>query len=379
MKTILIFSWFYLPFVGGAELFVKAITDRLAGRFRFVIVTARADRKLASVEDRGQVRLIRTGLGFGIDKFVYPIPAIYHALKLPEVDLIHPIMVNAAAVAAYGSTRLRRRPTLLTLQEGDSEQYVRDYLGPLFRLYPLLHRPFDRIHAISHFLEEQARGYGADASTIRVIPNGVDTEVFTPGPGEDSVRERLELSGKRVLISVSRLVKKNGLDTVVDALPRLLERHRDAVLVLIGDGAERRALEARAKELSVGHALRFTGTVDHECTADYLRLADVFVRPSRSEGLGSAFLEAMACGVPVIATPVGGIPDFLRHEENGLFVEPDSAEGVADAASRILSEGHLAKQLSTAGLALVRSRYRWDTVADQIGALYDELLETGHA
>ena len=374
MKTVVVFSWFYLPFIGGAELFVKAVTDRLAGRFRFVIVTARAERSLPKIEENEHVRILRTGFGLGVDKFLYPLSAVRRSLSLPRVDLVHAIMVNASAVAAYGFTRLCPRPTLLTLQEGDSEDYVRDYLGPLFPLYPRLHRPFDRIHSISHFLKEQAVGYGADPRTIRIVPNGVDIDIFSPGPSEKELRDELELSNRRVLVSVSRLVPKNGLDIVVDALPRLLAHHPETVLVLVGDGSERQALEARAEKLAVRGAVRFVGAVEHERTVDYLRLADVFVRPSRSEGLGSAFLEAMAAGVPVIATPVGGIPDFIRDGETGLFAEPGSAEGVARAVSRILSDDALAKRLSDAGLALVRSGYRWDMVAEQIAELYEELL-----
>lgn len=378
MKTILILSWFYLPFVGGAELFLKAITDRLGGRFRFVIVTARMTRRLPRFEEENHVELVRAGIGHPVDKFLYPLPAVWEALSRSPVDLIHAVMVNASAIAAYTYSRIRRCPTLLTLQDGDSEEYVRNYLGPLFPIYPRLHRPFDRIHAISRFLETQAVHYGADPSSIRVIPNGVDIGIFRPkSPNADrveSLRRELGLSGKRVIVSVSRLVRKNGIDTLLDALPAIREHHPDVVLVLVGDGSDRRGLEARADELGIRNAVRFAGSVEHERTVDYLQLADLFARPSRSEGLGSAFLEAMACGIPVLATPVGGIPDFLRHEENGLLVEAESERAVARATDRLLSDGTLAKRLSEEGLRLVRSRYRWDTLAEQIGELYEELL-----
>ena len=180
MKTIVIFSWFYLPFIGGAELFVKAITDRLGYRYRFVIVTARADRKLAAIDESERVSVVRVGLGNRSDKFMYPLFALKWALASEHVDLVHAIMVNASAVAAYLFSKMKRVPTLLTLQEGDTEDYAREYLRLLFPVYPRLHRTFDRIHAISRFLEQQAITYGADTETIRVIPNGVDTEVFRP-------------------------------------------------------------------------------------------------------------------------------------------------------------------------------------------------------
>lgn len=380
MKTILIFSWFYLPYIGGAELFVKAITARLGGRFRFVIVTCRAHRKLPPIEQSEQVTVLRVGFGNRVDKFLYPMFAVRRALALERVDLLHAIMVNASAVAAYAFSKLTGKPALLTLQEGDSEAYAREYLGPLFPIYPRLHRPFDRIHAISGFLERQAVTYGADAASIRVIPNGVDTEVFHPEPTPAQrdatvrLRAQLGLEQKRVIVSVSRLVPKNGLDTLVEAMVRLRKHHPEVALVLVGAGGERERLESKAAEIGVRESVVFVGEVQHEDTADYLRLADAFVRPSKSEGLGSAFLEAMASGLPVVATPVGGIPDFLEHEVTGLFCEPDDAESVAAAVGRLLSDGSLSRRLSAGGVRLVEARYRWEQVAEEMATLYEELL-----
>ena len=376
MKTIVIFSWFYLPFIGGAELFVKAITDRLGYRYRFVIVTARADRKLAAIDESERVSVVRVGLGNRSDKFMYPLFALKWALASGHVDLVHAIMVNASAVAAYLFSKMKRVPTLLTLQEGDTEDYAREYLRLLFPVYPRLHRTFDRIHAISRFLEQQAITYGADTETIRVIPNGVDTEVFRPGESDASakLRTRLGLDGKRVVVSVSRLVPKNGLDTLVEAMPRLRREHPDVALVLVGTGLEKRHLESKADELGVSDAVVLVGEVPHEETADYLRLAHAFVRPSRSEGLGSAFLEAMASGVPVVATPVGGIPDFLDPEVTGLFCKPNDPESVAGAIGRLFTDHALSQNLRVGGLRLVQARYRWDQVADRIAAVYEELL-----
>lgn len=378
MKTILVFSWFYLPYVGGAELFLKAITDRLSDRFRFVIVTARADRRLPAREDHGSITILRSGLGSPLDKFLYPLTGLARALRLPRADLVHAIMVNAAAVAARAYLRFGPSPSLLTLQDGDSEEYARSYLGPLFPIYPRLHRPFDRIHAISHFLERQAIRYGADPSIIDVIPNGVDTDLFRAIPNApervEELRRSLDLSRKRVIVSVSRLVQKNGIDTLLDAVPEILRSHPTAVVVLVGDGSDRRSLEARAERLGVRHAVRFVGAVDHRETPDYLHLADAFVRPSRSEGLGTAFLEAMACGIPVVATPAGGIPDFIQHDVNGLLVQPGSHQEVAQATSRILGDPATGRRLSRAADLLVRSGYQWDSIAERIGDLYDELL-----
>jgi phosphatidylinositol alpha-1,6-mannosyltransferase len=209
----------------------------------------------------------------------------------------------------------------------------------------------------------------------------VDERIFHPASGagtgpdvSDELRRSLGLSNRRVIVSVSRLVAKNGLDRLVEAMPVLLRTVPEAALVLVGDGSKRQELSHLARRLGVEKDVHFVGEVAHEQTARYLRFADVFCRPSRSEGLGSAFLEAMATGVPVVATPVGGIPDFLRHGQNGLLVERPTPERLAATLEELMVDPDLARRVSRAGLELVRDRYRWDRIADEIGELYDELL-----
>jgi phosphatidylinositol alpha-1,6-mannosyltransferase len=375
MPTVLLFTWFYLPYVGGSELFVRAIASRLSHRYRFLIVTARGDGNLPRREEDDTGLLARVGTGSRADKFLYPAAALTAALSMRNVDLVHAVMVNAAALTAWGYLKVRPRPSLLTLQSGDSEDYVKRYLGPAFPLYRFLHRPFDRIHAISSHLRDRAIRFGADPGKITIVPNGVETENFDRArfePGElEGLRSRLGVEKRRVIISVSRLALKNGLDTLIRALPLV---DREAVLVLVGDGEDRAKLEALTRELSLGDRVVFTGTVPPSEIARYLAIAEVFARPSLSEGLGNAFLEAMACRLPVVATPVGGIVDFLKDGENGLLCQPGDPESVARALSRLLDDPAFARRMGASGSELVHREYRWDGVAERIGRLYDDLL-----
>lgn len=378
MKTILIFSWFYLPYVGGAELFIREIVSRLSGRYRFIIITARGGRALEKRQADAEAVVLRVGLGRSVDKFIYPVPALARALGVKDVGLVHAIMVNASAVAAYGYRLIKHKPTMLTLQSGDTEDYVRGYLGPLFPVYPLLHRKFDRIHAISRHLREQAIGYGADPTRIVTIPNGVDTDRFSRRAHTrrelDDLKQQLGLSGKRVLVSASRMSFTQGLSDLLKAMPLIAGRHPDVALLLIGDGEERPQLEALARELKVADRVRFVGSVENQEVVRLVCLGEVFVRPSRSEGLGTAFLEALSCEVPVVGTPVGGIPDFLIPESTGLFCEPGNPESIASAVERFLEDETFARECATRGRAMVERDYRWDAVAERIGDQYDELL-----
>jgi glycosyltransferase involved in cell wall biosynthesis len=375
---VLVFSWFYLPFIGGAELFVKAITERLRHRFDFTIVTSRLRGSLPRREALGGVNVERVGFGTGIDKFLYLPGAPGRALACGRADLVHAVMASGGAFAAAAYLALRRTPSLLTLQDGDSESYVRGYLGPLFPFYPRLHRSFDHVHAISSHLAERAVRYGADPGRLTIIPNGCDTEELQSGDTEADaaeLRRHLALNGARVVVSVSRLVFTTGMDRLLEAAALVVRRFPDVVLVLVGDGEERTKLERLAEARGIRAQVRFVGAVSPEQVGRYLRLGEVFVRPSLNEGLGNAFLEAMACGLPVIGSRAGGIPDFLAEGETGLFCDPERPETIADAILRVLGEPDLAARLARNGQTLVSTRYRWDLVADQVGALYDRLLD----
>ena len=375
---VLVFAWFYLPFVGGAELFLRAITQRLRDRFEFVIVTARLRRSLPARETHDGVTIVRVGMGTAADKFLYLAAAPLRALRLGRFDLVHAVMVSGGAFAAAVYSRLRRLPSLLTLQDGDSEEYVRRYLGPLFATYAPLHRRFDRVQAISTYLAERAVRYGVAREAITIVPNGCDPHLLEEtdhATGGAALRRSLGLDDARVVVSGSRLVLKNGLDRLLQAWPAVRREVPAAVLLLVGEGEDRRALERMAGDLGVAEAVRFAGAVPHAQIGRYLRLGDVYVRPSLSEGLGTAFLEAMACGVPIVGARTGGIPDFLVEGQTGLFCDPARPRTIADAILRILRDGPLARELGRAGQALVAERYRWDTVSDRIAALYGRLLD----
>lgn len=376
-RRVLAFSWFYLPFVGGAELFLKALAEQLRGRYAFTIVTARMRRDLPRLEERTEGRIIRVGIGSALDKFLYLGLAPVRALRLERPDLVHAVMASGGAFAAAAYRTSVRRPALLTLQDGDSEAYVRSYLGPLFVFFAPLHRRFDRVHAISRFLAERAIGYGVPPSLVSVIPNGCDDALFERRPADAAVmelRRQLGLESERVIVSVSRLVLKNGIDRLIQALPLIVARCPRARLVLVGDGEDRPKLEALARQLGVAGGIHFVGSVPPARVPDYLSLGDVFVRPSLSEGLGTAFLEALACGVPIVASRIGGITDFLEEGVTGLSCDPQDPASIATATLRLLEDEELRRRLGTAGRRLAAERYRWSAVADRVAALYDELL-----
>jgi glycosyltransferase involved in cell wall biosynthesis len=141
-------------------------------------------------------------------------------------------------------------------------------------------------------------------------------------------------------------------------------------LEIAGDGPLRPSLKKLAQDLKIADQVVFLGQVHPDEIPKLLTRAHIFVRPSCSEGLGSSFLEAMAAGLPVIGTPVGGIPDFLKDGETGLFCEPGNPKSIAAAIKRLLDDASLRERLAINGQKLVREKYDWSLIAQQMNRLF---------
>jgi len=208
-----------------------------------------------------------------------------------------------------------------------------------------------------------------------MIPNGVDeqlvSESFERIPREEACRELGVEPHTAVLITASRLVYKNGIDDVIRALAHL---SMPASLVVAGDGPERGSLKRLAKSLGVEKRVFFLGTVPHEKLFRYYRMSDIFVRPSRSEGLGNVFLEAMGAGLPVVATQVGGIVDFLEDGKTGIAVRPNDPEDVARGIERLIEDRALRDGIVERGRQLVIERYLWVDGARRMQAVFEKLM-----
>ena len=182
-------------------------------------------------------------------------------------------------------------------------------------------------------------------------------------------KEKLKIkSEERVIITVSRLVKKNGVEDIIKAAQDLRFK-----LLIIGKGEQEEYLKDLTKKLNLEDNVLFLGEVSHKDLPQYLWISDVFVRPSLSEGLGNAFLEAMAAGVPAIGTKVGGIPDFLREGETGLFCEVQNPKSITEKIKTLLKDENLRLRLIENGRKLVEEKYSWDFIALEMKNIFDKL------
>lgn len=415
-KRILIFSTAYLPHIGGAEVAIDEITKRIDS-FEFELITAKLDPTLKSEEKIGNVLVHRIGIGNRFDKFFLPIIGtmrVFSIMRDRKIDAFWGVMVSFATGIPYIVdilNRKRRIPIVLTLQEGDSEEYIDNkqfgFLGVLWRIimspltiglkpvkdgnspngmiqlsWRLALSRTDVVTAISSYLLKRAHHFGYEGD-VKLIPNGVSFEFFSrklSDSDEELLRSERNISnGERIIINASRLVEKNGVDDTIKALEYLSE---DIKLLVMGDGPDKDKLQKLVLSKNLQERVCFFGKYTHEQLVQHLQIADIFVRPSFSEGMGNVFLESMAAGVPIVATEVGGIPDFLIDPKSkmgkvtptGLFAEVKNPKSISEKIMQLLNDSELSKILSSNAKQLVKERYDWDRVASMQANVFKELL-----
>jgi len=192
------------------------------------------------------------------------------------------------------------------------------------------------------------------------------------------LKEKLKVkNNEKVIITVSRLVKKNGVEDLIKAMNDLRFKINDLrfKLLLIGKGEQETYLKELTKKLNLEESVAFLGEISHNDLPPYLWISDVFVRPSLSEGLGNVFLEAMAAGVPIIGTRVGGIPDFLKDGETGLFCEVQNSKSIAEKISMLLKDENLRWRLTENGQRLVEEKYDWNKIAEDMKGVFNKLSQ----
>ncbi len=384
MKKVLIFSTAYYPFVGGAEVAVKEITDRLGNDFEFDLITARLEKNLPRIEKIGKVMVYRLGLGRPMfDKLLLPISGAMLAWRLNKKQkyfCFWGIMVTFGSLAGYifnffqHITFRKKIPIVLTLQEGDSENHLQyKWAGLIALSWRLALWQTNYLTAISNFLLNRARKNGYKGESA-LVPNGVDVSVFSQKIDQatkDSVKNRLgKKEGDIFLVTTGRLTHKNGVDDVISALPLL---PNNVSFIIIGKGEKGSELQKQANDLGVANRVKFLGFISYVDIPKFFSVCDIFIRPSRSEGFGNSFIEAMSAGIPVIATPVGGIPDFIDDKETGIFCSPDNPKSIADTVTYLTNNFDLKEKIIEQARNRVAERYSWEKVSGSMKQVFDLL------
>jgi glycosyltransferase involved in cell wall biosynthesis len=367
---ILLHCVYYPPEVGGLESHVADLARGLVARGHEVrVVTSRSRPGLARDEEREGVRIRRTWfprrdpLGWTLHA-LGSIPATRHWTGWAQV--LHAQAFPSIVPVAMANGRWKR-PIVATLH---TSHFLKRASSPVWKpvLRALIRRP-RHVLAASREIAQVAMDLAPDVR-VEALANGVETTRFRPVPPALSMAP-----GTRVLVVPRRLVPKNGVETLVRALPDILEGVPEVVVLLVGDGPERGRLEALGEELGVRSALRFMGSRPHAEMPGFLCSGEVAIFPSLMEATSVAALEAMACGVPVVATNVGGLPEIV-DEDVGTLVPPGAPKALAAGVLRLLRRNDLTEMGQRARERVIA---RWSNarLVERHETIYTRLVETG--
>lgn len=362
------------PAIGGTETQARSLAAGLAGRgHRVTVLTlARAGAPARETLDGVVVDRALTGRGRGVVfAATYGASLLRHLRRLRDGHAIlhaHQLYLEAMA-AAWGGMRAAL-PTIGKVACGSLDgDFARLRRTGLVCGLPLLKR-LTRVVAISAEIEAELLAHGFAADQIARIPNGVDVTRFAPARDPAAAGSQVGFGPETVLF-LGRLDAQKGLDTALAAWVRVAARRPAARLVLVGSGPAQASLQAHARELGLGSQVQFPGTrSDPEVV---LRASQVFLLPSRSEGMSNALLEAMATGLACVATRIGGNSDLLEHEETGLLVPPGDVAALADALLALLEDPGLRDGLGTAARAAAVERYGMNRIVREYADLYAAL------
>jgi len=372
-QPLLIITELFLPTKGGTAVWFDEVYRRLGGKEIHVVT---ADVPGAQQHDVGHPNSIHRvslrrrwwlrpeSLGIYVKLFTASLRlALRH-----RFEAVHAGRVLPEGLAGWAVARLIRRPIVIYAH---GEEITTWRQSAKRRAMIFAYRHADHVVANSDFTRNELIKLGVEPARIVLISPGVDIDRYRAGLPCADLRAVLGLNEKqRVILSVGRLSRRKGFDQIVKVLPALLARGIDAHYVIIGIGADEGYLRKLAVAHGVAERVHLLGHVPMEDLPRWYNAADVFAMPNReidgdTEGFGMVFLEAAACGKPVVAGISGGTGAAVEHEITGLRIDGSSESQVAEALTRILDDGEFAKILGQNGYTRACNQFSWMAIAEK--------------
>ena len=363
------------PRAGGIETFVHGLIERLPKGSVIVYTSAQANAQTFDSE-----WLLKYGVEVIRDrsKILLPTPRVIKACqKLISNRKLSKVAFGAAAPLAMMARAMRSAGAkkIVALTHGHEVWWAK--VPPFSFAIRYMSKNIDVITYLGDYTRgEISKALSeADASKLVQIAPGIDVDHFVP-TDSSNLRAELGLTDKSVIISVGRLVHRKGQDKLISALPEIKTSVPNVHLVLVGVGPHQDYLEKLALKLNVSDCVTFIGRINYAELPKYICLGDIFAMPSRSrffglevEGLGIVYLEASACGLPVVGGKSGGAPDAVLVGETGMVVDGTNSSEIADACIELLNNPELCALMGANGRAWIIENWRWEIWATRYAAL----------
>lgn len=358
---------------GGLERMVLSLirAGRALGQEVHVLCIERPGVLSAAAQHAGAHLMCMSQRGGYRRKLIRQIQNVFQEMR-PDVVHTHQI-----GPLLYGGRAAHRSavPLVVHTEHGNHLKGIRPWLKRLrYRLiWRMASRSASRFFCVSGEILESMKAAGLRKEKLVLMANGIDTNPSNDGPSITDLREKWRLRPDQPVIgTVGRLAEIKRQDLMLRSFALTLIEHPFARLMLVGDGTEGPALQELARSLGIEDSVTFVGYDSHP--EAYLRLFDVFVLTSRSEGMPVAMLEAWAAGKPVVATAVGGVPDLVVDGVNGWLAQFGDEKAIASALCRVLSDPERANRMGEAGRQKVCIDFSLEKTAAAYDSAYHELL-----
>ncbi|MFQ5867209.1 MAG: glycosyltransferase family 4 protein [bacterium] len=380
-RVCMICSYFY-PVIGGTEQQAEALARELLKDGAKVFVLTQRIKGLKRKENLNGLIVYRDiiapqwGFIYGLSYLLTTFIFLWRKRK--EYDVIHCHILYLHTVSAILVKKLLKKKVIVKIA-GISKFGI----GDIVRIKEIkgskiilgISKAVDRFIAITREMRNELIEIGIKEEQILDIPNFVNTEKFYPISNEKRSELRNELflpTDKEIITFVGRLSIEKGISYLIHAWSKVIIGYSQAVLLIIGDGVLMKSLKDKASALNLSDKIKFLGKKDN--ISEYLQASDIFVLPSLSEGMPNALLAAMACGLPCIATKIGGIVDLIDDDKDGILVKPASSKELASAILTLLKDEKSSKDFGSQTRKKILKRYSINSIVPAYINLYKGVL-----
>lgn len=371
------------PMDGGIAAFDYHICKQLSGRGHKVMIIANRFQRSGDFDRQQDFSIRRLNAKFRPTS----IEAVYNILALTLKEKIEVVFFGH-----FGSThwlggvlskKIFNIPYVVLVHGTEFNAYLHGFTQIDRLASRTVLKNANTIIVNSNATKSLVKRHGYPSSRIHIVHPGTDKVNFKTSVSESNSIDKLELKGKKVLLTASRLVAKKNHENVLKALPSMIREIPNLIYLIIGKGEEEKRLIKLTKDLDLEKYVKFVGYVEPKDISRYYNICDVFVMPSKTvdidyESFGIVYVEANACGKPVIAGRSGGVEDAVVDGVTGLLVDPDNIEEISQAIIRLLTDQEYARELGENGRRRVERELNWTTVGRKIEEILKETAMQRH-
>jgi len=362
------------PRAGGIETFILGLVEGLP-KNSLVIYTSK--QKGSAPFDAQLLEKFGATVIRDLAKMLLPTPRINRkADSILKQYQIKNVWFGAAAPLALMAKQLRKAGAnnIVALSHGHELWWAK--IPVLKQLLQKIIRDVDVLGYLGDYTKSEIIKVTSEVNKLVQISPAIDTNYFSPKTPNPKLLAKYQLDGRRVIVCVARLVHRKGQDQLIKAMPEILKEYPDVILLIVGQGPIEQMLRNSARQLGITHKVIFTGRVTHSDLPDYIRLGEIFAMPVRSrfsgfevEGLGIVYLEASACGLPVVVGNSGGAKDAVIDQVTGLLVDGTNVDQISKVICELLADPIRSKAMGEAGRGWVISNWQLATWSEKFNKL----------